>query len=506
MKSARRTARRIGVGLLGAAGLLAACAAGALAGNGDGVLDTSLVSRATGASGSVGDGLSNDPSLSADGRYTAFESNADDLDPDSNDSVGDVFVRDAVTGTTTLVSRATGAAGAVGDGDSSNPSISADGRYIAFESDADNLDAASNDSFTDVFVRDTVANTTTLISRATGAAGTVGDGISETPEISADGLHVAFESFASTFSADDGDLINDIFVRDTQANTTTMVSRGTGVPGPAGNNNSVLPSTSADGRYVAFESYATNLAASNDSIFEVFVRDTVNNTTKLVSRGAGPGGVPGDGQSVRPSISADGRYVAFDSDAGNWEPDSDDSVIDVFVRDMVNNTTTLVSRASGAAGAGGDGDSIFASISGDGGQVAFMSEADNLDTESNDSLIDIFVRDTAGNTTTLVSRATGAAGAVADDDSFLPAISADAGSAAFSSDAGNLDPDSNDAVLDVFHRELVDPASPAPVVIPPPVPQLFNRVAAIKRCKKKFPKRSRARKRCIKKAKAHTQG
>jgi Tol biopolymer transport system component len=505
MKSARMLGWRIGLGLLGAVGLLAACAVAALAGNGDGILDTSLISRATGAAGSAGDGLSNDPSLSADGRYTAFESNADNLDPDSDDSVGDVFVRDAVTGTTTLVSRATGAAGAVGDGDSSNPSISADGRYVAFESDADNLDAASNDSVTDIFVRDTVANTTTLISRVTGAAGAVGDGISETPSISADGLHVAFESIATNFSANDGDLINDIFVRDIQANTTTLVSRSTGAAGAAGNNNSYLPSISADGRYVAFESFATNLAASNDSIFEVFVRDTLNDTTKLVSRGAGPGGVPGDGQSIRASISADGRYVAFDSDAGNFDPDSNDSVTDVFVRDTVGNTTTLVSRASGAAGTVGDGDSVFASISGDGGQVAFHSDADNLDTESNDSFTDIFVRDTVGNTTTLVSRATGAAGSVGDEDSFLPAISADAGSAAFASDADNLDPDSNDAVLDVFHRELVDPASPAPVVVPP-TPQLFNRVAAIKRCKKKFPKGSRARKRCIKKAKAHTQG
>jgi Tol biopolymer transport system component len=297
----------------------------------------------------------------------------------------------------------------------------------------------------------------------------------------------------------------DLNGRDTEALTTTLVSRSTGAAGAAGNNNSYLPSISADGRYVAFESFATNLAASNDSIFEVFVRDTLNDTTKLVSRGAGPGGVPGDGQSIRASISADGRYVAFDSDAGNFDPDSNDSVTDVFVRDTVGNTTTLVSRASGAAGTVGDGDSVFASISGDGGQVAFHSDADNLDTESNDSFTDIFVRDTVGNTTTLVSRATGAAGSVGDEDSFLPAISADAGSAAFASDADNLDPDSNDAVLDVFHRELVDPASPAPVVVPP-TPQLFNRVAAIKRCKKKFPKGSRARKRCIKKAKAHTQG
>jgi hypothetical protein len=172
---------------------------------------------------------------------------------------------------------------------------------------------------------------------------------------------------------------------------------------------------------------------------------------------------------------------------------------------MVNNTTTLVSRASGAAGAGGDGDSIFASISADGSQVAFDSEADNLDPDSNDSFIDVFVRNTAAGVTTLVSRATGVSGAAGDSDSFISAISADAGSVGFASNADNLDPDSNDGFLNVFHRELVDPASPAPVVVPP-IPQLFNRVAAIKRCKKKFPKGSRALKRCIKKAKRRAAG
>jgi Tol biopolymer transport system component len=501
MKSARRFGRHIGVGLFGAIVLLAAGAAAALAGDGDGILDTSLVSRATGAAGSVGDASSNNSSVSADGRYVAFQSNADDLDPDSNDSFSDIFVRDTVAGTTTLVSRATGAAGVAGDDDSVHPSISGDGRYVAFESDADNLDPDSNDSFSDTFVRDTLTNTTTLVSRATGAPGAVGNGGSTDPAISADGQHVSFQSFSTNFSPDDGDAINDIFVRDIQANTTTFVSRSTGVAGPGGDNNSALSSTSADGRYVAFDSFAFNLAASNNTVFDVFVRDTVGNTTKLMSRATGPGGVPGDGQSVRPSISVDGRYVAYESDADDLDADSNDAVTDVFVRDTVLNITSLVSRASGAAGAVGDGASAFASISGDGSQVAFHSDADNLDPDSNDSFTDVFVRDTAAGVTTLASRATGAAAAVGDADSLFPAISADAESVAFASDAGNLDPDSNDAVLDVFHRELVDPASPSPVVVPPPVPQFFNRAAAIKRCKKKFPKGSRALKRCIKKAK-----
>jgi Tol biopolymer transport system component len=504
MESARMLGKRIVIGLLGAAVLLAACTVAAWAGNGNGILDTSLVSRATGAAGSAGNGPSNDPALSADGRYVAFQSNAGNLDPAANGSVGAIFVRDTVAGTTTLVSRATGAAGAVGDADSVHPSISGDGRYVAFESNADNLDAASDDSFSDIFVRDTVANTTTLVSRATGAAGAVGNGGSTDPSISADGMHVAFQSFATNLSMFDGALINDIFVRDTQADSTAFISRATGAFGAGGDNNSGFPSISGDGRYVAFDSFATNLDASDDdSVFDVFVRDTVGATTKLVSRATGAAGAAGNGHSQRASISADGRYVAYESDATNMDPASDDSVTDVFARDTVGNTTTLASRATGSAGAVGLGSSAFASISGNGSHVAFHSDADNLDPDSNDSFTDVFVRDTAASTTTLVSRATGAAGAVGDESSLFPAISADDGSAAFASDADNLDPDANDAVLDVFHRELVDTAPALPVVNPPTAtPQPFNLAAAVKHCKKKFPKGSRARKRCINKAKA----
>jgi Tol biopolymer transport system component len=458
--SGRLNSRHVVRSTLAGATLIAAgaVAAGALGASGDGVLDTTLVTRAGGAAGAVADGNSESPSTSADGRYVAFVSAADNLDPDSDDTVFDVFVRDLQANTTTLVSRAGGATGAGGDDDSASPSISADGRYVAFQSDATNLDGASNDAVSDIFVRDLQAKTTTLVSRASGAAGTVGNDDSYDPSISADGRQVAFESGAGNIDAASNDSVRDVFVRDLQAHTTTLVSRAAGAAGTVGNANSDAPSISAGGRHVAFHSVATNLdTASNDGVRDVFVRDLQANTTTLASRATGAAGTVGDGTSTNPSISANGRHVAFQSGAGNLDPGSNNLIYTVYVRDLVANTTTLVSRATGAAGAVGDGYSNLPSISADGRQVAFESEADNLDPDSDDLFFDIFVRDLQANTTTLASRATGAAGAVGNSESSELSISAEGRRVAFSSSAENLDPDSDDAEEDIFLRELLDP-------------------------------------------------
>ncbi len=449
MRSVLAGATLVAVGLV---------AAGALGASGDGVLDTTLVSRATGVAGVAADSGSISPSTSADGRYVAFQSNADNLDPDSNDSVTDIFVRDLRANTTTLVSRATGAAGAAGDNQSSGPSISADGRYVVFQSEADNLDPDSNDSFFDVFVRDLQARTTTLVSRATGATGAVGDDGSYESSISAHGRYVAFSSVAGNLVPESTDSIGDILVRDLQANTTTLVSRANTPSGVVGDADSFLPSISADGRRVAFLSEADNLDLdSDDALQDVFVRDLQANTTTLVSRAGGATGVVEDADSFNAAISADGRHVAFDSVADNLDPDSDDSIRDVFVRDLQASTTTLVSRATGAAGAVANQGSLRPSISADGHQVAFSTNADNLDPDFNDTFGAVFVRNLEANTTTLASRASGSGGAVGDGESSRPSISADGRRVAFDSEADNLDPASNDSVTDVFIRELADP-------------------------------------------------
>ena len=239
-----------------------------------GAEQTTLASRATGASGTKGNAFSQSStfSLSADGHAVAFQSTASNLHPDNADSVSDVFVRNLQTNVTTLVSRASGASGAKGNDYSLAPSTSADGRYVAFASAASNLHPDDADSLQDVFVRDLQTATTTLVSRATGASGAKGDASSQEPSISADGRYVVFVSAASNLHPDDPDSLQDVFVRDLQTDTTTLVSRDSGASGAKADNASLSPSVSADGRFVAFGSIASNLYPDDVNPFtETFV-------------------------------------------------------------------------------------------------------------------------------------------------------------------------------------------------------------------------------------------
>jgi Bacterial Ig domain/WD40-like Beta Propeller Repeat len=425
--------------------------------------DIDLVSRAAGATGTFGNGGSDESAISADGRYVAFTSRASNLHPDDTDTRSDVFVRELQTNTVTLVSRASGAAGAKGNARSFGPAISADGRFVAFVSSASNLhpdDDANPDTFLnqDVFVRDLQANTTTLVSRAAGATGAKGNSYSNAAAISADGRFVAFSSTAWNLHPGDDDSNSDVFARDLQTNTVTLVSRAGGAAGAKGNARSSSPAISTDGRFVAFDSDATNLHPDDgDTSDDVFVRDLQANTTTLVSRAAGATGDKGDGDSEYAAISADGRFVAFDSDATNLHPDDDDSNYHVFVRDLETNTTTLVSRATGADGAKGDAEGFNPAISADGRFVAFESDATNLHPGDGDSDYDVFVRDLEAHTTTLVSRAAGATGENGNDRSYEPAISADGRFVAFESGATNLYPDNGDTAWDVFRRDVLGP-------------------------------------------------
>jgi Tol biopolymer transport system component len=408
------------------------------------VNETTLVSRADGAGGAKGNGASFLPdsstTISADGRYVAFESRASNLDPDDTDTNSDVFVRDLQTGeTTTLVSRDDGVSGAKMGG--FEPSISADGRYVAFTTYGG-----------DVFVRDLQTSETTLVNRADGVNGAKGDDAqngrgasgSSNPSISADGRYVAFESYSSNLDPDaPGTDFKDIFVRDLQNSETTFVSRGDGANGVQGNSNSFNPSISADGRYVAFDSAASYFDPDDTArqTFDVFVRDLQNSETTLLSRADGASGAKGNGRSERPSISADGRYVAFESRATNLDPDDAGPDDDVYVRDLQNSETTLVNRG---------GIALRPSISGDGRYVTYISNGD------------VYVRDLQNSETTLVNRADGASGAEGDGFSGSPSISADGRYVAFDSSATNLDPYDTDTISDVFVRDVSGAATGTP--------------------------------------------
>ena len=430
--------------------------------------DLLLVSRASGAAGAAGDDVSSIAAISADGRFVAFVSSADNLSAEDDNARLNVFVREPETGATTLVSRASGAAGTAGDGFADTPSISANGRFVAFFSGASNLSGEDNDAVDDIFVRDLQTNTTTFVSRATGAAGTAGASFSAEPSISADGRLVAFASAADNLSDDDDQFV-DVFVRDLRAHTTTLVSRASDANGAAGGDrNSSAPSISADGRFVAFRSDASNLSEEDgDATFDVFVRDLWAHTTTLVSRASGDGAAA-DSSSDKPSISADGRLVAFESDAENLSDEDDDPSPGIFVRDLQASTTRFVSGAI-------HGGALESSISADGRFVAFEQEV-NTPTGTPQPGQNIFVHDLQANTTTFVSRASGAAGAAGDGDSFNPSISGDGRLVAFDSEADSLSSEDNDAFGDVFVRDVLG-SPPGPPTAPAPQSTASSAVA-----------------------------
>ena len=416
-----------------------------------------------------GNGESFVPTLSADGRFVAFVSTATDLVATHTSGAGDVFVRDLQTGTTTLVS-VNSAGTASGNGASESPAISANGRFVAFVSRASDLVANDTNDNYDVFVRDLQTGTTTLVSvnQAGTASGNRASGATDStspfgpvvhqPVITADGRFVAFVSMASDLVASDTNSSTDVFVRDLTTETTTLVSvnsAGTD-SGKGSSSNAVM---SADGRFVVFVSMASDLVASDtNSSTDVFVRDLTTETTTLVSvNSAGTDSGKGrfsDG-SFNPTLSSNGRFVAFESSASDLVATDTNETRDVFVRDLTTETTTLVSVNSGGtdSGKGGAGGSFGAVMSADGGFVAFVSTASDLVASDTNETIDVFVRDLQTGITTLVS--VNSAGTDSGNSSSFDAVmSADGRFVAFASLARDLVATHLNGERDVFVRDL----------------------------------------------------
>ncbi len=417
-------------------------------------VDDNVVVSLTDTEGSSNGASGPGVAMSASGRYVAFESRAANLSDIDNNGVVNIFVRDIETGTTTLVSRN----GWLGANDSSaSPAISADGRFVAFESKADNLSDADDNSVTNVFLNDTSNGTTQLVSQA--SDGAAADGNSGNPAVSGAGEVVAFESMATNLSADDDDAVKDIFTRNAQG-TTALVSRVNGSTGPGGTGNSFDPSISTTGLRIAFASDADNLFADDRDLFtNIYMVEPRFRLLTHVSRTTALGSVsePANGNSTQPVISGGtGGFVAFTSEATNLGPVTAQK--NVFLRYLQGNSTTMMSRAAGAGAPGSDSSSSPA-VSEDGLQVAFVSAADNLSDVDNDAVTNVFVRHAYYGTTTLVSRAAGAGGAAATGASAAPAMSAAGDFVAFASNAGNLG-----AVTPVLRRTTRGGPPPPPLM------------------------------------------
>ena len=390
--------------------------------------------------------LSRFPAISADGRCVAFESAASNLVADDANSVYDVFVRNRLAGTTERVS--VSSAEVEGNGASYWPSISADGRYVAFHSSASNLVGDDTNSVYDVFVRDRLAGTTERVSVS--SAGGEGNLDSAYLSISADGRYVAFWSAAGNLVENDANGYADIFVHDRDSGSTIRVSISSA--GVEANAQSAAPAISADGLYVAFESSATNLVGSDtNGMWDVFVHDRVAGTTERISISSAE--IEGNYGSGWASVSADGRYVAFWSVASNLVPGDTNATSDVFVRDRDAGTVERVSVSS--AEAQGNAGSGRSSINADGSYVAFSSDASDLVVGDGNGRSDIFVRDRQHGETERVSLTY--AGAQANGHSYYPSMSADGTYVAFGSDATNLVAGDTNAAGDIFGR------GPAPV-------------------------------------------
>jgi len=411
-----------------------------------GLPDGRLIERVSvDSAGLQGNDHSSRPSISLDGGYVAFHSGATDLVAGDTNGMGDVFVHNRLTGETTRVS--VDSAGLQGNDHSLFPSISADGRYVAFKSYATNLVAGDTNGALDVFVHDRQTNMTTRVS--VDSSGIEGTGSCDiyASSISADGRYVAFKSSSSNLVTGDTNGAEDVFVHDRQTGATTRVSVDSdGVEGDADSQDSHT-SISADGRYVVFSSYATNLVVGDtNGRNDIFVHDRATGETTRVSVASDGSQTSTVGSTVTPSISADGRYVAFGSECSDLVAGDTNSNFDIFVHDRQTGETTRVSVASDGTQASDN--SFSPSISADGRYVAFSYSSGDLVADDTNSSYDIFIHDRQTGETMRASIDSGGAGG--SDDSNSPSISADGRYVVFHSAATDLVVDDTNAASDVF--------------------------------------------------------
>ena len=381
------------------------------------------------------------PALSADGRFVAFASLARNLAPGDRNRGTDVFVRDRLTRRTILVSATP--QGRPGSGPSSEPALSADGRWVAFESWAPDLIAGPNrlsDDGTGVFLRDLRTGRTELISAAPRGRA---DGNSEVPAVSADGSRVAFHSLATNLVPGDGNGHSDVFVwtRGSGLDRVSRDSLGAELPGGSG-----APALSADGSRVAFVTAGTRGGTCED----VHLKDLTTGVLSVVSLSGGCG------RFSEVALSGDGRHVAY-STSWPMTPEDADWTPDVYVRDIAAARTSLVSGSRpGTPKKLERGSSYAPALSHDGRWVAFTSFATDLLAHDRTREQDAYLRDLRTGRLTRIATSVG----TPNGATYGAVLSPDAAHLAFGAGAENLIPTDNNHADDVFVIDRGGPRYP----------------------------------------------
>ena len=408
-------------------------------------LDGASVLRVnTSSDGGQANGSTEVAAVSADGCFIAYSSVATNLVPGDPGGIRDVFVTEVATGETVLAS--TSLAGHPGSGASGTSlALSVEGRFVAFDSWADDLVVGDTNGWLDIFVRDLQTGATERIN--TNGLGHEANGPSFGASMSRGGRFVAFSSWASNLVENDVNGVEDVFLHDRHSGVTQRVSQTAG--GVGGEAISHSPYVSPNGRYVAYSTRANNLVAGQLlDYYYIFVFDRV--TSETVHASVNDLGEPSHGDcNTRPAVSADGRYVTFASPAYNLVAADWNGVSDIFVRDLVDGITSRVSVSSQGV-EGLDGSSL-PTLSEDGSLVAFVSSAENLVPGDDNGQADVFVHDRGDGSVRRISRA--AFGLGASGPSHTPLMTPDGSTVVFGSSAGNLVPGDTNRLPDIFlHR------------------------------------------------------
>ncbi len=401
----------------------------------------SIVRVSTDSAGGQSNNYSDYPIVSADGRYVIFHSAATNLVAGDTNGDIDAFIKDTQTGVITRIS--TDGSGNQANDSSFPAGISANNRYVTLLSAATNLVAGDTNGARDVFVKDLQTGNVSRIS--TDSSGNQSNGGSTDAQISADGRYVAFASVATNLVAGDTNGQNDIFVKDLQTGSISRANT-TNLGAEASSGLVSYWAFSANGRYVVFDSTATNLVAGDtNGQGDVFKKDMQTGVITRVS--VNPSGVQSVSLSYQAAVSADGRYVAFNAGGDDLAPGDSNGTYDTLVKDT--QTGSLIIASSASDGTQANDYSDYIDISSDGRYVVMDSSATNLVPNDTNGNQDIFVKELqTGNIARLTRDTNGVQGGAGY--SYNPSLSADGKYVAFYSDVTNLVLGDTNATSDIF--------------------------------------------------------